>query len=98
MAYYRQGRHVIQLPARPGVSLLRLVVVSLWGNRTILTLNKVLGCLPGHTSDRFLILYFFAQVFPRCVDFQRAFTLQKDMRCEYVDGGYVVGFLSCGKY
>lgn len=64
MAYYRQGRHVIQLPARPGVSLLRLVLVSLWGNRTILTLNKVLGCTAWTHLWPFLNIVFFGSGFP----------------------------------
>lgn len=63
-AYYRQGRHVIQLPTRPAVSPLRLVLVSLWGNRTILTLNQVLGCTTWTNLWPFLKILYFSTGFP----------------------------------
>lgn len=57
MAYYRQSRHVIQLPARQGVSVLRLILVYLWGYRTILTLNQALGCIAWTHLWPFLNIY-----------------------------------------
>lgn len=90
-AYYRQGRHVIQLPTRPAVSPLRLVlVIELFWRWT-----RFWVALPGQTSDRFFKYCIFRQVFPRSVDFERQ---QKNMVCEDVDGWYVVGLTSCGMY